>query len=87
MEEQSSGDSIADSGNERFILKFIAGAFVLVLEYSSAERLEADRARVEDAGLEYEILEKFNVKFDKADLFMDLRSPVCIAQFDLEDWL
>ena len=87
MEEQSSEDSIAGSGNERFILKFIAGAFVLVLEYSSAERLEEDLARVEDAGLEYEILEKFNVKFDKADLFMDLRSPVCIAQFDLEDWL
>ena len=87
MEEQSSGNSIAGSGNERFILKFIAGAFVLVLEYSSAERLEEDRARVEDAGLEYEILEKFNVKFDKADLFMDLRSPVCIAQFDLDDWL
>jgi hypothetical protein len=49
--------------------------------------LEADRARVDEAGLEYEILEKFNVKFDKADLFMDLRSPVCIAQFDLDDWL
>ncbi len=87
MEEHSSDERIVNSSDERFILKFIAGAFVLVLEYSSAERLEGDRARVEDAGLEYEILEKFHVKFDKADLFMDLRSPVCIAQFDLEDWL
>jgi hypothetical protein len=49
--------------------------------------LEDDRVRVDEAGLEYEILEKFDVKFDKADLFMDLRSPICIAQFDLEDWL
>jgi hypothetical protein len=87
MEERSSGDSVASSGDKRYILKFLAGAFVLVLEYSSAERLEGDRVRVDEAGLEYEILEKFNVKFDKADLFMDLRSPVCIAQFDLEDWL
>ena len=32
-------------------------------------------------------LKKFNVKFDHADLMMDMRSPVCVAQFDLEDWI
>jgi hypothetical protein len=87
MEEQVSEFRDVNSGEKRYLLKFTAGAFVLVLEYSSEERLEGDRVRVDEAGLEYEILEKFDVKFDHADLFMDLRSPICIAQFDLEDWL
>ena len=30
---------------------------------------------------------EYNPRFDQADLYMDMRSPECIAQFDLDDWL
>ena len=43
--------------------------------------------KIEDAGLTWTRLPKFNPKFDQADLYMDMRSAVCRAQFDLEDWI
>lgn len=74
--------------NERFIIKFKAATgFIVVLEFSDLKKLEENKERIETAGLECERLAEFNLNFDQADLFMDMRSPECIAQFDLEDWI
>ena len=43
--------------------------------------------KIKNAGLQCETIPSFNLNFDQADLFMDMRSPECIAQFDLEDWI
>lgn len=87
MEESQSEKNSTDS-NERFILKFKAATgFTVVLEYSGLETLKKNQEKIEDAGLECERLAEFNFNFDQADLFMDMRSPECIAQFDLEDWI
>jgi hypothetical protein len=87
MEESQSEKNSADS-NERFILKFKAATgFIVVLEFSGLEKLEANKGKIETAGLQCERLADFNFNFDQADLFMDMRSPECIAQFDLEDWI
>lgn len=86
MEESNSRDLREDQ--ERYILKFAAATgFTVVLEFGGMEELEEYKKRIEDAGLQCTLLPKFNVKFDQADLFMDLRSPVCVAQFDLDDWI
>jgi len=85
MEES---ESPATTSGQRKILKFLAGSgFVVVLEFGQEETLENYRKRIEDAGLQCERIPQFNINFDKADLFMDMRSPVCASQFDLEDWL
>lgn len=74
--------------NERYILSFKAATgFHVVLEYGGMTGLEADENKIKEAGLQCERLEKFNHRFDQADLFMDMRSPECIAQFDLDDWI
>jgi hypothetical protein len=74
--------------DERYILEFKAATgFTVVLEYSRLETMEENQKKIESAGLEYKRLAKFNVNFDQADLFMDMRSPECIAQFDLDDWI
>ncbi len=74
--------------DERYILQFKAATgFTVVLEYSNLEKMKENQDKIESADLECERLEKFNVKFDQADLFMDMRSPECIAQFDLDDWI
>lgn len=87
MEESKSENNSADN-NERFILKFKAATgFIVVLEFSGMERLEEYKEKIETAGLECERLAEFHLNFDQADLFMDMRSPECIAQFDLEDWI
>lgn len=87
MEESQSEDIAADN-NERFILKFKAATgFTVVLEYSGLEKLKENQNKIEEAGLACERLVDFNFNFDEADLFMDMRSPECIAQFDLEDWI
>jgi len=74
--------------DERYILQFKAATgFTVVLEYSNLKTMEENRNKIESAGLECERLKKFSVNFDQADLFMDMRSPECIAQFDLDDWI
>lgn len=85
--EESKSDGLRES-QKRYIIQFTAATgFTVVLEFGGMEELNSYKKRIEDAGLHCTLLEKFNVKFDQADLFMDLRSPVCAAQFDLEDWI
>jgi len=86
--EESQSEKISADSNERFILKFKAATgFIVVLEFSGLEKLEENKGKIETAGLQCERLAEFNFNFDQADLFMDMRSPECIAQFDLEDWI
>ncbi len=74
--------------SERYILSFKAATgFHVVLEYGGPEELTAIQAKIEEAGLTCERLPGFNPRFDQADLFMDMRSPECATQFDLEDWI
>ena len=88
MEESSSGDSADKVLADRYIIQFKAATgFTVVLEYGSVKEMEATASQIEEAGLSWERLSQFNPKFDQADLFMDMRSPVCAAQFDLEDWI
>lgn len=74
-------------GTTRNIIKFKAGGLVVVLEFGEPDELEKYKNRIETAGLKYECLPAFHPKFDQADLFMDMRSPECAAQFNLDDWL
>ena len=73
---------------KRYLLQFLAATgFKVVLEFGGEKVLGENIERVKEAGLVWERLSGFNLNFDQADLFMDMRSPECIAQFDLEDWL
>ena len=73
---------------KRYLLQFLAATgFKVVLEFGGEKILSENIERVQEAGLVWERLSDFNLNFDQADLFMDMRSPECIAQFDLEDWL
>lgn len=75
-------------GEKRYLLQFKAATgFKVVLEYGDEDTLNQNIERINDAGLAWECLKNFNLNFDQADLFMDMRSPECIEQFDLEDWL
>jgi len=74
--------------DKRFLLQFNAATgFKVVLEFGGEDSLNKNIDRIKEAGLTWERLPDFNLNFDHADLFMDMRSPECIAQFDLEDWL
>lgn len=74
--------------SERYIVSFKAATgFCVVLEYGGLEELETIQKKIEDAGLTCERLQDYSFQFDQADLFMDMRSPECIAQFDLDDWI
>ena len=74
--------------DKRYLLQFKAATgFKVVLEFGGEEELNQNIERVKEAELIWERLPGFNLNFDQADLFMDMRSPECIAQFDLEDWL
>ena len=74
--------------DKRYLLQFKAATgFKVVLEFGGEEELNQNIERVKEAELTWERLPDFNLNFDQADLFMDMRSPECIAQFDLEDWL
>ena len=86
--EEAQGNRREEGNKERFILEFKASASLkLVLEFPDIEELKQYQARIEGEGLKCIRLQKFNPQFDQADFFMDLRSPVCRAQFDLEDFL
>jgi hypothetical protein len=74
--------------DKRYLLQFKAATgFKVVLEFGGEEELNKNINKVKEADLKWERLLDFNLNFDQADLFMDMRSPECIAQFDLEDWL
>ena len=64
---------------KRYILQFKAATgFKVVLEFGSEETLNQNIERVKEADLSWERLSDFNLNFDQADLFMDMRSPECI---------
>ena len=72
----------------RYILSFKAATgFHVVLEYGGLEELEQVEKKIEEADLTSDRWKEYNPRFDQADLYMDMRSPECIAQFDLEDWI
>ena len=74
--------------DERKIIKFIAATgFTVVLEFGSDEEMNKYQNKIKGAGLQYETIPSFNINFDQADLFMDMRSPECKAQFDIDDWI
>ena len=73
---------------KRYLLQFKAATgFKVVLEFGGEDILNQNIKRIKEADLTWERLSDFNLNFDQADLFMDMRSPECIEQFDLEDWL
>ena len=51
------------------------------------EEMTDYRNKIENADLKCEILADFNLNFDQADLFMDMRSSECREQFDIDDWI
>ena len=73
---------------ERKIIKFgAATGFTVVLEFGNDEEMLDYRNKIENAGLNCETLTQFNMNFDEADLFMDMRSIECREQFDIDDWI
>ena len=74
--------------NERKIIKFSAATgFTVVLEFGNDEEMNKYKNKIKGAGLLCETIPTFNINFDQADLFMDMRSPECKAQFDIDDWI
>ncbi|MAX17866.1 MAG: hypothetical protein CMH73_06810 [Nitrospina sp.] len=74
--------------NDRKLIKFNASTgFSVVLEFGNTEEKIAYEEKIKNAGFECETINDFNLNFDKADLFMDMRSPECREQFDLDDWI
>ena len=73
---------------DRKLIKFSAATgFLVVLEFGTIEKMNEYDEKIKNAGLHCEIIPNFNLNFDQSDLFMDLRSPECNSQFDLEDWI
>tara|TARA_B100000686_G_C16426068_1_gene779665 strand:+ start:544 stop:807 length:264 start_codon:yes stop_codon:yes gene_type:complete len=86
--EEVSKDRLPGGGGDSYILRFMANErFTIVLEFPCLKDLEEHEKRIEDAGLECERLETFNVKFDHADMCLDLRNAHTAVDFDIEDFL
>ncbi len=74
--------------NDRKLIRFSAStAFSVVLEFGNTEEMKEYVEKIKNAGLQCEIIADFNLNFDQADLFMDMRSRECREQFDLDDWI
>lgn len=74
--------------DKRKIIKFNASTgFTVVLEFGNDAELTEYQNKIKNAGLQCETIPNFNINFDEADLFMDMRSPECRAQFDIDDWV
>lgn len=74
--------------DERKLIKFNASTgFSVVLEFGNSKEKTAYEEKIKNAGLKCETIKDFNLNFDNADLFMDMRSPECREQFDLDDWI
>ena len=86
--EEVSKDRLPTGSGQSYILRFRANErFTIVLEFPCLKDLEEHRTRIEEAGLECDRLDTFNVKFDHADMCLDLRNAHTAADFDLEDFL
>ena len=73
---------------ERKIIRFGASTgFTVVLEFGNNTEMLEYRNKIEIAGLNCETITSFNLNFDEADLFMDMRSLECREQFDIDDWI
>ena len=73
---------------ERKIIKFGASTgFTVVLEFGNDAEMVEYRNKIKKAGLNCETITSFNMNFDEADLFMDMRSLECREQFDIDDWI
>ena len=71
---------------KRKLIKFGASTgFTVVLEFGNDTEMVEYRNKIENAGLQCETIADFNLNFDEADLFMDMQSPECRAQFDIEE--
>ena len=87
MEEVKKGD-FSDGNNESFILQFKPSTgFTIIFQFPCLKDLEEHQQRIEEAGFEVTRLKRFNVKFDHADIALDLRNPHTACDFDLEDYL
>ena len=74
--------------NDRKIIRFNATTgFCVVLEFGSIKEKSEYEEKIKNAGLKCETIKDFNLNFDQADLFMDMRSIECREQFDLDDWI
>ena len=86
--EEAKRDPLADATNDSFILQFKPNTgFTIVFEFPCLKDLEEHRKRIEEAGYDCQRLGKFNVKFDHADIALDLRNPHTACDFDLDDYL
>ena len=56
-------------------------------EFGNNEEMNKYQNKIKGAELKCETIPTFNINFDQADLFMDMRSPECKAQFDIDDWI
>ena len=73
---------------DRRLIRFSATTgFSVVLEFGNIEEMKEYEEKIKNAGLQCKTIPDFNLNFDQADLFMDMRSPECRAQFDLKDWI
>ena len=80
--------SLNTMDNSRNIIKFNASTgFTVVLEFGNNEEMDKYQNKIKEAGLQCKTIPSFNINFDQADLFMDMRSPECKAQFDIDDWI
>lgn len=59
----------------------------MVLEFGSIKEKSEYEEKIKNAGLKCETIKDFDLNFDQADLFMDMRSIECREQFDLDDWI
>ena len=86
--DESDDNANPELHKPRYILEFNATrAFKIVLEFPNPEELREYEERIADAGRESKRLYKWSTQFETADLFMDLQSPICRAQFDLDEYL
>ena len=74
--------------NDRKLIRFNAATgFSVVLEFGSIKEKSEYEEKIKNAGLKCETIKDFDLNFDQADLFMDMRSIECREQFDLDDWI
>tara|TARA_B100001123_G_C14569413_1_gene733625 strand:+ start:145 stop:405 length:261 start_codon:yes stop_codon:yes gene_type:complete len=71
-----------------FIIQYnISTKFLIVLEFPCLKDLLEHWQIIEDAGYSCKRLKTFNVKFNKADICLDLRNAHTACDFEIEDYL
>ncbi len=72
--------------DQRYILGFRAvNRLYVVIEFGEQGEWDESYKKIEAAGLSVKTLESFEPKFDEVDLYIDMRSWQCRAQFNLDD--